>query len=62
MSGFTTNKDSEFCQLDLNDKFRTIRPFLKTGCIGLGKAMSFATYSRGESHPMLVAWCYARCS
>jgi hypothetical protein len=32
-------------------RFRTIRPFLRTGCIGSGKAMAFATYSRGENHP-----------
>jgi hypothetical protein len=34
---------------------RTIRPFLRTGCIGSGKAMSFATYLRGENHPMPAA-------
>jgi len=36
-------------------RFHTIRPFLRTGCIGSGKAMSFATYSRGENHPMPAA-------
>jgi len=51
-----------FCRLDLNDKVPHHSTFSETGCIGSGKAMSFATYSRGENHPILVAWCYARCS
>jgi hypothetical protein len=44
-----------FCRLDLNDKVPHHSPFLRTGCIGSGKAMSFATYSRGENHPMPAA-------
>jgi transposase len=45
-----------FCRLDLNDKVPHHSTFSENRLHRLrGKAMSFATYSRGENHPMPAA-------